>query len=144
MRAFEEYLHTHEVRKATRDIGLARSLKGDAEQRVSVIVTLQLTDASAILVYEQIYEALRQYADALLILEGFKSYSHVASIAFLQKYSELSPTEINTLNTAREKRNLSKYYAKKITLEETKDIIEFYHHVKPKLEVIFTRLISTH
>ena len=141
MRSFDEYIKKHDVRKTTPDIGLAQSLKKDAEERVLFIIKLPLTDDSVSLVYEQIYEALRQYIDALLILEGFKSYSHRASISFLQRYPEFSLSEINKLDTAREKRNLSKYYAKKITIEETKDIIQLYHQVKPKLEGIFSKLI---
>ena len=121
MRKFEEFLETNEVRRTSQDIGLARSRVQDANQRAELILQLALTEKSATLIYEQVYESLRAFADSFLALSGYKSYSHVATIAFLQKYPEITALELNQLDNAREKRNLSKYYAKQISITETKD-----------------------
>ena len=141
MRNFNEFLGTNEVRRTTRDVGLARSLRHDAEQRVELILQLPLNEKSATLVFEQVYEALRECGDALLSLEGFKSYSHAATIAFLERYGDFSASELNRLDNARQKRNLSKYYAKQSTVAETQELIALYKHIKPRLDSIFNRLV---
>ena len=143
MKPFEAFLHTEDVRRTTPDFGLAQSLQKDATERVELILQLPLSDKAATLIFEQVYEALREYIDALLTLEGYKSYSHVASISFLQKYPEFTQTEINTLDNAREKRNLAKYYAEPIPLTETKELISFHNTIKPKLESQFKKLTKT-
>lgn len=142
MRAFEDFLGTNEVRKTSYDLGLAKSLRSDAEERVKFVLQTPLSDEFANIFYEQIYEALRAHINALLAIEGFKSYSHVATIAVLQRYPNFSNSELNRLDNAREKRNLSMYYAKKITLVEAKELIVLYQQLKPKLDEIFNRLIK--
>jgi hypothetical protein len=142
MKHFEEFINTEDVRRTTRDAGLARSLRKDAEERVELILQLELTEKSATLIFEQVYEALRECIDALLALQGYKSYSHVASIAFLQNHPAFMEAEINKLDNAREKRNLAKYYAKPVPPSETKEIITLYRELKPKLDALFNKLAA--
>ena len=139
MKRFEEFLATNDVRNTSPDLALAKSLRQDAEQSVKLILSLELKEESATLVFEQVYEAIRACADALLAIEGFKSYSHLATISFLAKYSEMTMFDISKLDNAGEKRNLSRYYAKQVTLQETRDLITLYAHLKPKLDAIFKR-----
>ncbi len=142
MKEFQEFVANGDVRKGLRDIALARSLKEFSEKRIKFAQLIPLDEQSAFLTYESVYDALRELSDSLLTLEGYKSYSHVASIAYLQKFSDISPIEIAKLDNAREKRNLAKYYAKPITLAEAKDILTLYHALKPKLLLIFQRLLG--
>ncbi len=140
MKSFEEFVNTEQVRRATPDAGLARALRKDAEMRVQVILQLSLSAESATLVFEQVYEALRQCIDALLALNGYKSYSHIASIVFLQRFPEFTEADINNLDNAREKRNLAKYYAKQVLPEETKELLALYNKLKPKLDTVFNQI----
>ncbi|MBI4016933.1 MAG: hypothetical protein HY363_04545 [Candidatus Aenigmarchaeota archaeon] len=141
MKEFQEFVANGDVRKGLRDIALARSLKEFSEKRIKYAQLMPLTEQSAFLTYETVYDALRELIDSLLALEGYKSYSHVASIAYLQKFPDISPAEIAKLDNAREKRNLAKYYAKPITLAEAKDIRALHSTLKPKLLLIFQRLL---
>ncbi len=142
MKRFEEFIATNDVRKTSPDAGLARSLRKDAEQRVKLMLSMELKEESATLVFEQVYEALRACADAILTVEGFKSYSHLATISFLQKCPELTAQELAQFDNAREKRNLARYYAKQVTVQETKDLFQFYAVIKPKLDAIFQRITA--
>jgi len=137
MKTFDYYLKRNDVRTVTKDPALASSLAEDARKRAELILKLPLTAESAKLLFEQVYESLREYADALLALEGYKSYSHMASIAYLGKFEEFEQSEIEKLDQAREKRNLAKYYAKPIIVEETADIIRFFKKIEPKFERFF-------
>lgn len=143
MRRFESFIGTKDLRKVSPDPGLAESLTKDAQQRSKLILQLPLSKESATLVFEQIYESLRQCIDALLALKGYKSYSHVASIAFLQTCKEFSEGDIQKMDNAREKRNLAKYYAKQVEVTETQDLIVFYHQIKPRLDALYQQVSGT-
>lgn len=140
MKEFQEFIANGDVRKGLRDIALARSLREFSEKRMKFAQLMPSEEQSAFLTYETVYDALRELIDSLLVLEGYKSYSHIASIAYLQKFPDISHAEIAKLDNAREKRNLAKYYAKPITLAEAKDILAFYNTLKPKLLLISQRL----
>ncbi|MBI4145688.1 hypothetical protein HY493_05815 [Candidatus Woesearchaeota archaeon] len=137
MKKFEEFLGTNDVRRTSRDPALAQALRTRAEQQMKYIIQLPLTDESATLVFEQVYDALRECTDALLALQGFKSYSHVASITFLERYPSVMQADLATFDNAREKRNLAKYYGTPLTPAETKDLLAFYAAMKPKLDALF-------
>lgn len=139
MKEFQEFVANGDVRKGMRDIALARSLREFSEKRIKFSQLMPLDEQSAFLTYETVYDALRELIDSLLALEGYKSYSHIASISYLQKFPEISSSEIAKLDNAREKRNLAKYYAKPVTLAEANDILALYNTLKPKVLLIFQR-----
>ena len=127
---FEDFIEKGEAKKISKDIAFAQALWKRAEERDEIILkNLPMDEKTAFTIFEQIYESIREYADAILSLEGYKSYSHLASILFLEKYPEILPVEIHKLNNAREKRNNSKYYAKKIFLNEAEELILFYNQM---------------
>ena len=133
MKPFESYLGTEDVRKTTPDFALARALRKDSYERATFVLTLPITEASSKILYENLYEALRQLADAIIILNGYKSYSHAASIAFLAHKSGFSETLLERFDHAREKRNKAKYYGKPIYPTDAEDIIKLYKELAPIL-----------
>lgn len=142
MKKFEDFIESGEVRKASKDIAFAESLWKDSKQRVEIIMKVPMDENSAAIIFEQIYESLRECTDAFLAIGGYKSYSHLASILYLEKYKEISQSEIHKLNNAREKRNSSKYYAKKILISDTKDLILFYNEIRKKFDFIFEKILK--
>ena len=68
---------------------------------------------------ENAYEAMREAADALLYLDGFKSYSHEASIAYLLRKG-FGESEIIEIDRFRKIRNGIKYYGRDCNLEDAK------------------------
>ncbi len=140
MRKFEEFLATGDIRKTSIDKGLARALMERAEEGENFAMKAFSETEFVTLTFESLYEALIEIIDALMALDGYKPYSHVASLSFLQKFQEITQLEIAKLDNAREKRNSSKYRGEKIRLEETKDLIALYKLIKPKLKEIYKRL----
>src|SRR3990172_758265 len=84
MRDFEYFVQSGEVRKVSVDKSLAESLIFDMEYRIKTSSALDTKTYSKI-VFENFYDALRDFCDALLALIGYKSYSHEASIIYLMK-----------------------------------------------------------
>ncbi|MBI3034163.1 hypothetical protein HYY72_03305 [Candidatus Woesearchaeota archaeon] len=134
MNTFEYFMEKGDVKKVSKDFALARSLIESADMRIRFVSKENVNGESATIIYEQVYDALRELLDSILALEGYKSYSHVASIIYLRKYQEFTPAEINKLDEARRKRNNSKYYGEQTIPEETKELLAFYLVVRPKLD----------
>ena len=131
MNDFEFYLREGTVKKRKPDMELAKSLINDANERFEKISKLDARVFSKI-IFENIYDALRSILDALLAIDGYKSYSHEASIAYLKKYG-FEGSLIAELNNFRLIRNSSKYYGKDISSEDSYDIIDFYKNHSGKI-----------
>lgn len=124
MKPFEFYLQNKDVRKISPDLALAKSLVKDMFNRAEIIATLDIKKFAKI-IFENIYDALRDFCDALLIIDGYKSYSHEASIAYL-KICNFSEEDIASLDIFRYRRHGSKYYGKEISVQDAKEIKKFY------------------
>lgn len=131
MKPFEYYLEEKSVRKVSVDIELARALIKDMRERINENFNEDVNKKPKT-IFENIYDALRDFCDALLALEGFKSYSHEASISFLSK-KNFDVATVNQLDNFRYRRNGSKYYGRTIIPEEAKDIKAFYVRTKDKI-----------
>jgi len=81
MRDFKFFIQKKDVKKQSIDRNLANSLVKDSFERFNYYKTLNLTEQNAKYVLENVYESLREIADAILTLEGWKSYFHEATIA---------------------------------------------------------------
>ncbi|HLD05983.1 MAG TPA: hypothetical protein VJC16_00425 [Candidatus Nanoarchaeia archaeon] len=134
MREFEFYVQKGDVRRVSVDIALARSLKNDVLERAEKAMKLD-AEEYAKMIFEGIYDSLREFCDMLLAADGFKSYSHEASISYLHAYG-FTDAEIMALDRFRYKRNGSKYYGKGIDKEETEQIKAFYRSTLQKIKRI--------
>jgi hypothetical protein len=84
MKPFEYFLETGDVKKSSVDLELAKSLVKDMQERIEKSLLLD-EKTFAKLIFENVYDALRDFCDAILAANGFKSYSHQGSIAYLTK-----------------------------------------------------------
>ena len=134
MKPFKYFLETNEVKKTSQDKALASSIIKDMLGRIKDISSLDISKFPKI-AFENLYDSLRDFADAVLAMEGFKSYSHQASFSYLKKFDFAEET-LETLDRFRYKRNGSKYYGQIISEEEAKEIFEFYKKIKNKIEEI--------
>lgn len=131
MNDFDFYLKEGKVKKQKPDLELAKSLLNDANDRFAKMTQLNVENFSKI-IFENIYDAIRAVLDALLAADGYKSYSHEASIMYLQKYG-VGYSILTELDDLRYKRNSSKYYGKEISSEDALAIISFYNNHSEKL-----------
>ena len=131
MMPFEYFLEINEVKKCQKNIELAKSLIKDMNERIEKSRMLDIKVFSK-MIFENIYDSLRDFCDALLAFDGYKSYSHQASIAYLQKYG-FDISVIDEFDKHRYKRNGSKYYGQKILEEDAVKIKDFYLMLKEKI-----------
>jgi len=135
MKNFESFLKSGEVKKVSKDFSLAASLNKDLRERAEFILSLELTEKSAKTIFEGLYEALREGSEAILALDGFKSYSHEATFSYLEKYG-FDKSSLFIFDKFRYKRNSSKYYGQIVLIEEAKEILEFYEKNRHKINRI--------
>ncbi len=134
MKEFEFYIGSMLVKRVSADNNMAKALVEDAATRLEVASEMELTEKSSKIVFENAYEDIRELADALMALEGYKSYSHEASISFLLKIKNLSSSEVEKIDRLRKKRNGMKYYGRKSNPEEAENALKFATNVFKKLE----------
>ena len=105
---FEFFLNKGEVKKQSPNKNLSKSTLKDSLERLELSKNL-FNNVKAKYVLENAYESMREAADSVLYAEGFKSFSHEASIVYLLKkgFNERDIMEIDRL---RKIRNGIKYY----------------------------------
>jgi hypothetical protein len=135
MESFEYYLKNKLVRKESKNLERARALVNDAFQRIQDVNSINIEKVPK-LAFEHTYDALRDFCDAVLIAEGFKSYSHEASIVYLSKKG-FGLDKVMQLDNFRFKRNGSKYYGHKVGIAQVREILEFYKLNEESFRQIF-------
>ncbi len=124
MRPFAYYLETGEVRRTAPDPPRAASLEREAKRRIEFLKGVELNEVSAMIVLENHYEAVRELVEAKMLLEGFKSYSHIADLAFAGERGLLKQDELAFVDKLRALRNGSHYYGREISIGEAKEANE--------------------
>ncbi len=135
MKSFTSFLVEQEVMRVSKDTVLARSLLDDAKKRFTYHTALNLDEKNAKFVFENCYEAIRETLDALLVLHGYKSYSHQAPIVYARDQKLVNQKEALILDNLRDKRNKATYYGKRISAE-------FVQDKKVFMKKIFERLLA--
>lgn len=131
MMPFEYFIETKEVKKTASDKELAKSLIKDMNDRIEKSLILDI-ETFYKFAFENIYDGIRDFCDALLAFAGFKSYSHQASISYLYKEG-FDVSIIEELDQYRYKRNSSKYYGEPLSVDDALQIKAFYFKIKDKI-----------
>ena len=137
MTSFDYFLSEGNVKKISPDLELSKSLIKDMKERINKASLLDINIFPK-MIFENVYDGLRDFCDAVLALNGFKSYSHQASIYYLLKKG-LDISTVKELDQFRYKRNSSKYYGVSISVKEAKEIKKFYKRIKSKIDEILKK-----
>lgn len=133
---FEFFLKKEEVKKQSPNKNLAYSTFKDSLERIEFARQL-LHKAKPKYVLENAYEAMREAADSILYLRGFKSFSHEASIVYLIKEG-FNEKDILEFDRFRRIRNGIKYYGKDCELSDAEQAIKLadkiINKIKEKIE----------
>lgn len=131
---FEFFLKKGDVRKQSPDNNLASSTFKDSLERLDFAKQL-LNMAKSKYILENAYEAMREAADSLLYLKGFKSFSHEASIVYLNK-EYLDEKDVLEFDRFRRIRNGIKYYGKDCDLSDAEAAIKLAEKIIAKIKDI--------
>ncbi len=134
MRPFEDFITTHDVRKVSIDQNLAKSLIDQSLRRFNYVEKEVITEENRDFVLDNYYEALRTIADAWLAINGYKSYSHEATISFLLNEKDFEQSSIEKFDRLRRLRNGIHYYGKRVALADSRDARELAKMLFVKLK----------
>lgn len=132
MENFESFIKRKIVKKSFPDIQRAKRLVKDGRERLNDIGMLNIEKMPKI-IFENIYDALRDFLLAFLLNDGYKTNSHEAPISYLLN-KNFDIYTIERLDQFRYKRNGSKYYGEPISPQEAEDIKSFYLKIKEKID----------
>ena len=136
MKDFSVFLMDGSVKRQQPDRNLSESVMRDGKERLEDAMLSLKSGRKPKFIYENVYEALREAADSILFLEGYKSFSHEATISFLQKFKEITAKEISEFDRMRAKRNGMKYYGKSCSEKDLEEAIKFAELLIRKLSEI--------
>ena len=142
MKSFEKFIEDGEVKERTPNPEQAKSLMKKSEKRLSYALNREISDGNADLILEDCYEAVRETLDAFIIKEGYKSYSHEASIVYAFEELNITYNKANKLNKFRKLRNDSKYRGEDIKIKEAEDIRKIAKTTIPKLNSKFAEEVN--
>ena len=134
---FEEFIETGEVKKQSVDKNLSLALMNESIERIEFVQRLIKNSESPKYIVENVYDSIRELIEAKLAIDGFKSYSHEATILYLRKFKEFTDAEIKFLDELRKIRNNIKYYGKNVEKETASNAAEFMEKTIPKLKGLF-------
>ena len=136
---FQYYIDEHLARKVAVDCGEAKSLMNKATLRLDYIKKQEINEDTSSFIFEDIYETLREAAQSLMSLKGYKPYSHEALISFLKDYYQFPEHEISSFDRYRALRNKTVYCAANVSPEVCKEALEFLETFLPKLKTAYEK-----
>ena len=139
---FKNYLNSGYVKKKTPDSEEAKALLEKAKNRLEYTKSREVNDKTSQFVLEDAYESIRESAQALMSIKGFKPYSHEATISFVKEFynSDFSEQELRRFDRFRQLRNDSVYKAKPVTSEDAKSSVEFAAEFINKIKSLLKQL----
>ena len=129
---FEFFLKKGAVKKQNPNENLAFSTFKDSLERIEFARQL-LHKAKPKYVLENAYEAMREAADSVLYIKGYKSFSHEASIVYLIKEG-FNEKDILEFDRFRRIRNGIKYYGKDCDLPDAEQAIQLADKIINKIK----------
>ena len=134
MNEFEYFLRKGDVKKQSPDENLSKATFKDSLERLEFSKNL-LQKTKSKYVLENAYESMREAADSILYKEGFKSFSHQASIVYLLK-KDFNEQDIREFDRFRKIRNGIKYYGGDCDETDARDAIKFAEKIINKIKQI--------
>ena len=142
IKPFEFFIKEGLVRKSSGNISMAKSFLEKAQIRVKRIDPKTIEENEASIVFEDIYESLREAAQALMEVKGYKPYSHEAVISFVKEHKYLSDEKTNIFDNYRILRNNLVYKAEKVSIQKCLEALEFTKQTLPEIDKQFNSMIS--
>ena len=133
MKPFKEYITEGKVKIDYPDSAMAKSLFLQARIRLADLNKLQITDKNASFRFESAYETIREAVQSAMAKEGYKPYSHEATVSYAADKNILNESETATFDRYREIRNDINYRGEKTTIQNAKEAIKFAKKVLSKI-----------
>jgi len=130
------------LRKKSYELSKIKSLVLSAKEDSEVVLSIQLNDKNATVVFRTIYESIRQLGEAKWNLLGYEPLNHEISLDGLKQIKLENTLQLNFLERFKKIRNDANYNGFRITLNQTKEIIDFWNKCGKEVLVILQKEIN--
>ncbi len=120
------WIRMDQLRKRSIDKEKVKSIIESSTDNMKIVKTVPLTEKSAILIFRETYESIRQLGDAQWWLLGYEPRNHEASMEILKEIDIKEKVRLYHLNRFKKIRNDANYRGFKVTLAQAKEILEFW------------------
>jgi uncharacterized protein (UPF0332 family) len=86
LKSLKFYIESGLVRQGSKDPGEAKAMIARASKRLEYVKSQSISEDNASFLFEDIYEIMRECIHCLMAANGYKPYSHEATVAFLEEY----------------------------------------------------------
>ena len=142
IKPFEYYINEKLVRRSIPNISMAKSLLQKSEIRLNRVKNEKINEENSSILFEDIYEILRESSQSLMEIKGFKPYSHEALVSFLKDYKLISDENANIIDNYRALRNNSVYKAEKVSMQKCEEALNFLRKMLPEIKSKFDEITS--
>lgn len=120
MKPLKFYIESGLVRQGSKDPGESKAMIVRASKRLEYVKSQSITEGNASFLFEDIYEIMRECVHGLMAANGYKPYSHEATVAFLDECHKpyFGEKLIEAFNRYRIIRNNIMYRANFVSKEE--------------------------
>lgn len=122
----EQWVRGDYLRKRFLDKEKIKSMIESSITNMGVVITIPLTEQSAILIFRETYESIRQLGDARWWLLGYEPRNHEVSIEILKEMDIKEKVRLNHLSRFKTIRNDTNYRGFKVTVAQAKEILKFW------------------
>ena len=122
----EQWVRGDQLRKKSLDREKVKSMIESSTTNMSIVKTISISEHSAILIFRETYESIRQLGDARWWLLGYEPRNHEVSMEILREMNIKEKTRLNHLSRFKSIRNDTNYRGFKVTVAQAKEIVEFW------------------
>jgi len=122
----EQWVIADQIRKRSLDKERITSMIEAAVMNMGIVKTIPLTEQSAILIFRETYESIRQLGDAKWWLLGYEPRNHEVSMEVLKEMDITQKVRLNHLSRFKMIRNDTNYRGFKVSAAQAKEIVEFW------------------
>lgn len=124
--SIKQWIKDNKLKRKQIDIEKIRSLLKASENNVEIVKKIELNDKSSTLIFRELYESIRQLGEACWLLIGYESSTHEISLESLKELEIKNKIKLNHLDRYRKIRHDANYQGFSITLEQSKEMLEFW------------------
>ena len=114
------------IRKRDLDIERIKSMIGFSEENVDFIKKLPVNQESSGVIFREMYESIRQLGDVKWWLVGYEPRTHEVCLDLLEELEIKNKIKLNSLDRFKKIRHDLNYRGNRISVEQAKEILEFW------------------
>jgi len=124
--AIDTLLKARILRVRQVDKARVKSMVDSSETNAQVVKSLPLSEDSATVIFTTIYESIRQLGEAKWWLLNYEPANHEISLTILKDMEIKESAKLNFLDRFRKIRHDANYQARRATVPQAREILEFW------------------